>query len=105
MVEEIAFMVTEGASKLAGVDEPASRTFFKVIDSGAAAGTFESSGLCGLSNPSRRDNTEFLDVRKTRNRLQQGIHSGWRQCTLTSVADDRVVSPAGYSYQNQQRKY
>lgn len=40
-------MVSEGALKLAGADEPASRTFLKVIGAGAAAGTFESPCVAG----------------------------------------------------------
>jgi len=98
-------MVTEGASELAGVDELASRTFFKVINSGAAAGTFVSSGLRGLSNLSRRDTPETRFARKMRNRFQQGIEAGWRQSAFTSVSDERVVSPGRHSYQQQQRNY
>jgi len=105
LVEEVAVMVTEGISKLAGADELTRRSFVKVIDTGAAAATFASSGLCGLSKPSRRDNAESRQARKKRNRLQQGILTEWRVCTLTSIPDDKVVSPqAGHSYQKQHLK-
>ena len=104
-MEEIALMATEDASNLVGAKELTRRLFVKVIDAGAAAATFASSGLCGLSKPSRRDNAESRQARKKRNRHQPGIQPEWRLSALTNIPDDRVVFPqAGHSYQKQHLK-